>query len=162
MIQILSTRSTVLAVVGALSLACRGGSPAGGKAPGSSAGAFSPPPQSVHVEPDEVVAEGRWFPIEAGPEAAALANAVRLVCRRAERSCKEQLTRPSNYPGADPVQDVFRYRVEEWTKWGKPAGRLVASRREGTAEVAIRVSLNGLAAEKAILDKGTEIRWRLE
>jgi len=60
------------------------------------------------------------------------------------------------------VEDDFAYRVTEWTKWGQPAGRLVATRRDGTATVEIRLSLSGLAAEKSLVDKGAEVRWRLE
>jgi hypothetical protein len=159
MTRALSTRSTLLLALAALALACRGGSKPGEQ---SSAAAPLPPPQAMRVQPDEVACEGRWFPLEAGPEAPALANPVRLVCKRAAGSCLEKLTRPSKYPGGEPVQDDFMYRIAEWTKWGQPAGRLVAARREGTATVEIRLSLSGLAGEKSFLDKGAEVRWRLE
>jgi hypothetical protein len=150
----------VTALVTALLTACGGAPTPASKPP--SAGAISPPPRSVRVERDEVVVEGGWFPVQTGARSSAPPNAVRVVCRRAARSCKEDLTRPSSYPGADPIQDVSQYRVDEWTTWGKPAGKLVASRREGATEVQIRVSLSGLAAEKVVIDKGVETRWRLE
>jgi len=139
--------------------ACRGGAKPGDEA---SSAAAAPPPQSMRVEQDAVAFEGRWLPVEAGDEAATLASVVRFACKRAAGTCRETLTRASRYPGGQPVQDDFTYRVLEWTRWGQPAGRLVASRREGTATVAIFVSLSGLAAEKSFADKGTEVRWRLE
>ena len=91
-----------------------------------------------------------------------LPNAVRVVCARDQRSCKEDLTRLAGEPGAEPVHETLEYRIDEWTKWGKPAGKLVASRREGGAQVEIRVSLSGLAAEKVVIEKGRETRWRIE
>lgn len=151
-----------LALVGALSIACRGAATPGGQASPTSAVAPSPPARSVQVEADEVVIEGRWTPIEGETASATKPNAVRVVCRRAERSCKEDLTRPSNYPGGDPVQDVWQYRVDEWTAWGKPVGRMVAVRREGARQIEIRVSLSGLAAEKVVIDKGVVTRSRLD
>jgi hypothetical protein len=60
------------------------------------------------------------------------------------------------------VREALSYRVEEWTKWGTPAGKLVASRRDGNVEVEIRVSLSGRAAEKVLIETGVETRWRLE
>lgn len=153
-----ATRRAALLVLLASLGACRGGSRPGDK-PSAPEGAA--PPQSVRVEADEVWLEGRWLPVDAG-EAAALANPVRIVCKRPSGAFRETLTRPSKYPGGEPVQDDFAYRIAEWTKSGQPAGRLVASRREGTARVEIRVSLSGLVAEKSWLDKGAEVRWRLE
>ena len=91
-----------------------------------------------------------------------LPNAVRVVCTRAERSCKEDLTRLAGERGGEPVHEMLEYRIDEWTKWGKPAGKLVASRREGGAQVEIRVSLSGLTAEKVVIEKGRETRWRIE
>ncbi len=146
------------ALVACLAVGCRGAA----TPPPVPAGKISPPPRSVLVQDDRVVIEGRWSPIEAGPKSPAIPNAVRVVCVRAERSCSEDLTRLSHYPGADPVEDKWQYRVEEWTALGKPAGRMVASRREGATQVQIRVSLSGLAAEKVVIDKGAETRWRLE
>jgi hypothetical protein len=139
--------------------ACRGRAQAPER---GSAGAATPSAPAMRVEPDEVAFEGRWLPVEAGPEAATLASPVRLVCKRAAGSCQEKLTRPSKYPGAEPVEDDFAYRVTEWTRWGQPAGRLVATRRDGTASVEIRLSLSGLVGEKSLVDRGTEVRWRLE
>jgi hypothetical protein len=130
--------------------------------PGSKSGTISPPPRTFLVQEDRVVIEGRWHPIEPGPKSPAILDAVRVVCVRAERSCTEDLTRFSTYPGAEPVHDVLQYRVDEWTKWGKPAGKLVASRRADAIEVQIRVSLSGLAAEKVVIDKEGATRWRLE
>ena len=106
--------------------------------------------------------EGRWSLTAAQETSRVIPNAVRVVCVRQERSCKEELTRPAADPGADPVHEVLSYRVEEWTKEGKPAGKLIASRREGTTEVEIRVSLSGFAAEKVVIDKKNETHWRLE
>jgi hypothetical protein len=122
----------------------------------------SPPPRSVLVQADSVVIEGRWYPVAAGPNARASPNAVRVLCARAERTCREDLTRLSAHPDAEPFREVLQYRVREWTKEGTPAGKLVASRREGATEIEIRVSLSGLAAEKVVIDKGGETRWRLE
>jgi hypothetical protein len=119
-------------------------------------------PRSVRVEADSVVIEGRWFPIEAGHESLAYPNAVRVVCTRAQRSCKEDLARLAGKGGAEPLHEVLEYRIEEWTKWGKPAGKLVASRRDGGAEIEIRVSLSGLAVEKVVIEKGRATRWRIE
>jgi hypothetical protein len=112
------------------------------------------------VEQDRVVVEGRWFPIEAG--SLAVPNAVRVVCVRANRSCKEDLTRLTEGPGGKPVHEQREYRVDEWTQWGKPAGKLVASRRDSANPVEIRVSLSGLTAEKAEISKERETRWRIE
>jgi len=144
-----------------LAVAC-GGAPAPGSKPAPEEGRISPPPRSVVVQEDRVVIAGRWYPIEAEPKSPAIPNAVRVICVRVERACKEDLTRPSTYPGAEPVHDLLHYRVEEWTAVGQAAGKLVASRREGATEVEIRVSLSGLAAEKVVIDKGEETRWRLE
>lgn len=153
-------RATRWAVrLAALSIACSRG-PTSGKTAAPPAG-LSPPPRSVRVEQDAVAVEGQWIPIEPGPDSPLLPNAVRLRCLRAERSCKEELTRPAGQ-AASPVREAHEYRLDEWTKWGQAAGRLVASRREGGVQVEIRVSLNGLTAEKVVIDKGHEIRWRIE
>lgn len=109
-----------------------------------------------------MVVEGRWFPIEAGPKSPVVPNAARVVCTRAERSCKEELTRLAAGATGDGLHETLEYRVREWTKWGTPAGKLVASRREGATEIEIRVSLRGLAAEKVVMERGGETRWRLE
>ena len=103
-----------------------------------------------------------WYPIEAGPESLVVPNAVRVVCGRAPRSCREELTHLASEAGAEPVHQALEYRIDEWTRWGTPAGKLVASRREGGAQVEIRVSLSGLTAEKAVIEKGRQLRWRIE
>ena len=146
-------------LLGILAMGCQRSSQAPGTQPPEGRGATSPLPRSVRVEPDSVAVEGRWVPIEAG--VAATPNAVRVVCSRAERACNEDLARQSSAGGAD-VRETWKYRVEEWTKWGTPAGKLTASRREGAVEIEIRVSLSGLAAEKVVIDKGRETRWRIE
>jgi len=145
----------------ALSMACGGAATSGckGAAP---AGGIAPLPRSVRVAQDTVVVEGGWFPIEARPELPVLPNAVRVVCGRAERSCREDLTRPADERGAAPVHETREYRVDEWAKWGRPAGKLVASRRDGGTQVEIRVSLSGLTAEKVVIGKGRETHWRIE
>lgn len=151
----------VTTVLGTLSIACGGAARPGSKQT-PLAGTISPSPRSVRVEQESVVVEGRWTPIEAGPEAPPLPNAVRVVCSRAQRSCKEDLTRLAGDGGAEPVHETLEYRVDEWTKWGKPAGKVVASRREGGARVELRVSLSGLTAEKVVIDKGRATHWRIE
>lgn len=150
-----------IALGAALSLACGGATTSGSKA-AAPASTISPLPRSVRVEPDTVVVEGRWFPVEAGPESPVPPNAVRVVCARVRRTCDEDLTRLADEHGAEPVHAAFEYRIQEWTKWGTPAGKLVAFRQEGGAQVEIRVSLSGLAAEKVVTDKGSETRWRVE
>lgn len=114
------------------------------------------------MEPDSVVVEGHWFPIEAGPESPVVLNAVRVVCGRAERSCKEDLTRLASATGAEAVHEVLKYRIDDWTKWGKPAGSLLASRRDGLTQIEIRVSLSGLTAEKVVIQGERETHWRIE
>jgi hypothetical protein len=151
----------VTVVCGTFSIACDGSTKPGSKQT-PLAGTISPSPRLVRVEQDTVVVEGRWFPIEAGSESPVLPNAVRVVCARAQRSCKEDLTRLAGESGVEPVHEALEYRIDEWTKWGKPAGKLVASRRDGTGQVEIRVSLRGLAAEKVVLEKGRETHWRIE
>lgn len=151
----------VITVLGALLIVCDGTTKPGSKQP-PLAGTISPVPRLFRVEQDSVVVEGRWFPIEAGPESPVLPNAVRVVCARDLRSCKEDLTRLVGQGGAEPVHETLEYRIDEWTKWGKPAGKLVASRRDGEAQVEIRVSLSGLAAEKVVLEKRRESHWRIE
>ncbi len=150
-----------LGLVAALSLSCGGAATIGSK-PAPSASGISPPPRSLQVEPDTVVLKGRWVPIEAVTDSPELPNAVQVVCLRTQRSCKEDLNRLTARAGAAPVHEVLEYRIEDWTKWGTPAGRLVASRRDEGAVIEIRVSLSGLAAEKAVVRKGSETRWRLE
>ncbi len=147
-------------LLGTLSLAC--GRPTTPGSRSATGGAVSPLPRSVQVEQDSVVVEGRWFPVEVGPGSPVARNAVRVVCRRAERSCKEDLTHLVGEAGAGPVQQLIEYRVDDWTRWGQPVGRLIASRREGGARIEIRVSLSGLAAEKVVIEKGRETRWRIE
>lgn len=114
------------------------------------------------MEADSVVVEGRWFPIEPGPASPVVPNAVRVVCGRAGRSCKEDLTRLAGEPGAQPVREVLKYRIDDWTKWGKPAGALLASRRDGETRIEIRVSLSGLVAEKVVIEGERETHWRIE
>lgn len=161
MMRTLATRPLGGALVAALAIACGGATPSGSKQAKPSGG-ISPLPRLVRIEPDTVVVEGHWVPIAAGPESPVVQNAVRVVCGRAERSCKEDLTRLAGEPGAGPVHEALEYRVEEWTKWGTPAGRLVASRRQGGAQHEIRVSLSGLTAERVAVEKGRETRWRIE
>jgi hypothetical protein len=151
----------VITAHAAVSIACGGAAKPGSKqAPPT--GTISPLPRSVRVEQDSVVVEGHWYPIEAGPESLVVPNAVRVVCGRAPRSCREELTHLASEAGAEPVHQALEYRIDEWTRWGTPAGKLVASRREGGAQVEIRVSLSGLTAEKAVIEKGRQLRWRIE
>lgn len=148
------------ALAASLAVAC------GGPAPGPSAAPPEaervPSPKSFVVQPDRVVIEGSWYPIDAGPPSTAIPNAVRVVCVRAERSCQEDLTRLSAAPGAEPAHELLQYRIEQWTEPGKRAGRLIASRREGAARIEIRVALRGKAAVKAVIAGGRRSRWRLE
>lgn len=153
-----ATRCAVLTTV--LSIACAGGTTPGKTA--TPAGGVSPLPRSVQVDQDTVVVEGRWVPIETGRESPVLPLGVRLRCTRAVRSCQEDLTLPSRERAEVPVQEVFQYRIAEWTKWGTAAGKLVATRREGATQVEIRVSLSGLTAERVVIEKGLETRWRIE
>jgi hypothetical protein len=157
-VRVRAIRCAVL--VALLTVACRATAP-GSKADGDD-GAISSPPRSVVIKDDRVVIEGRWYPIEVPPTSPVITNAVRVVCVRGERSCQEDLTRLSTYPGGEPVHDLLKYRIEEWTPADKPAGKLVASRREGATRVEIRVSLSGLAAEKVVMQNEGETHWRLE
>ncbi len=155
-------REAVLAgLVATLSMSCVG-TPGPGFKAAAPAGGISPPPRAVRVEQDSVVVEGRWFPIETEPPSPVVPNAVRLVCGRVERSCKEDLTRLAGASGAELVHEVLKYRIDDWTKWGKPAGRLLASRRDGLTQIEIRVSLSGLTAEKVVIEGERETHWRIE
>lgn len=151
----------ITTVIGALAIAC-GRATKPGPTPRNPAGEISPFPRSVQVAEDSVVVEGRWAPIEAGPKSPDLPNAVRVVCTRAQRSCKEDLTRLADERAGEPLHEALEYRVDEWTQWGKPAGRILASRRSAGTQVEIRVSLSGLTAEKVVIEKGRQFRWRIE
>ena len=105
--------------------------------------------------------EGRWYPIEPSPKSPVFPNSVRVVCSRPERSCKEELTHLAS-ERTEPVRETLTYRVEEWTKWGTPAGKLIASRHDGGVASEIRVSLSGLVAEKVRIENAVETHWRLE
>lgn len=148
------------AVAGSLAIAC-GVPPVSGSKPAGQPRGISPPPRVLEVHDDRLLLEGRWYPIEPGPKSPPLPNAVRVVCVRAKRSCKEDLTRFSSAGSAESVHDVLQYRVSEWTR-GNRAGKLVASRQEGAVDVEIRVALRGGAAEKVVIKDGVETRWRLE
>jgi hypothetical protein len=151
-------RPWLAALVGLLALSCRG--PRTGGAGLAASAERSPRPRSILVQDDKVVIEGRWSPHDAARGAAAAD--VRVVCVRSERTCREDLAALAAAPGSDDGQSVVHYRVDEWTRPDKAAGKLVASRREGAVVFEIRVSLRGLAAEKVAIDKGAETRWRLE
>lgn len=153
--------SIFCAFLAALSAACGSGSKPNPK-PTPTTGTIAPLPRSVRVEPDRVVVEGHWVPIEVEPRTPALPNTVRVTCSRGERSCTEDLTRLASPDEPKPINESLEYRVEEWTKWGKPIATLVASRRVGGTQVEIRVSLSGLAAEKVVIETGRETRWRIE
>jgi len=116
----------------------------------------------VRVAQDEVILLGRWIPVGDRSGAQGVQDTVRVECRRARSLCDEELTHAATAHGAKPTQEKLTYRVQKWTKWGVPAGSLLACRHEGRVEVVIRVSLNGLAAEKAYIDHGAEARSRLE
>lgn len=151
----------VAPVLAALSTACGEGTKPGPEQ-ATPAEAISPVPRSVRVEQDSVVVEGRWVPIDARPTSLVLPNAVRVLCTRVQRACKEDLTRLADERGGALVNETLEYRVDEWTKWGKPAGKVVASRRAGGVQLEIRVSLSGLTAEKVKIEKGRQTRWRIE
>ena len=144
-----------------LAVAC-GGAPAPGSKAAPEAGTTAAPPRVLQVQDDSLALEGHWSPLEVGTRSPVVQNAMRVVYTRAERSCNENLTTFSPDAGAESVHHALEYRVTERTKPGKPAGKVIASRREGTTEIEIRVSLSGLAAEKVVVAKGIETRWRLE
>ncbi len=149
------------ALVAVLWIACAG-APGSRSQEAAPAGGIAPSPASVRVEQDTVVVEGRWFPIEGGSESTVLPDGVRLACVRAERSCKEDLTRLAGQRGGERVRETREYRVDEWARWGTPAGKLVAWRRDGGTQVEIRVSLSGLTAQKTVMERGRATRWRIE
>jgi hypothetical protein len=129
-----------------------------------------PPARSFKVQEDSVAFEGHWVPIGAAPTASVTpgrppaplgAGAVHVLCSRAEHWCREDLTQAAA-AGAEPAHQTLEYRVEEWTKWGTPASKLLAVRHEGEMAFELRVSLSGLAAEKVVFDKGVETRSRLD
>ena len=122
----------------------------------------TPAAAPIRVAQDEVVLEGRWAPENDQVDARAVGDTVRVVCNRSKGACDEELIHSSSQHGHRPAPEKLTYRVQKWTKWGIPAGSLLASRSEGGVEVVIRVSLSGLAAEKAYVGKGAETRWRLE
>ena len=103
--------------------------------------------------------EGGWYPIAEAEAASHVPNIVKATCLRSTRRCREELTTARD--GASPLTESFDYRVEEWTK-----AKLVAVRKDGPAEVQIRVALTGLTAGKTLTTrKGkrvVEVRWRLE
>jgi hypothetical protein len=153
----LMTHASVAALVMSLAFGCRR-APGAEPRVGGEPSAAPPPSRSLSVQDDSVVIEGHWQPIEPGADLSAVPDSVRIVCVRTERTCTEDLTRT----GGEASHEVMRYRVDEWTKAGTPAGRLIASRRDGAREIQIRVSLSGHAAEKAVIAKSAETRWRLE
>jgi hypothetical protein len=110
-------------------------------------GALSPPARAIRVDADKVVIEGRWQPVASASDSPAPENAVRAVCTRVEKRCREELTTVAG--GGSPATEIFEYRIREWTK-----AKLVATRRSGAYEQTLRVSLTGLAAEK-IVDRRT-------
>jgi hypothetical protein len=128
---------------------------------------LSTPARSFNVQEDSVAFEGHWVPIGAAASASATpgrstaplgAGAVHVLCSRPEHWCREDLTEA----GAEPAHQTLEYHVEEWTKWGTPASKLLAVRHEAATAIELRVSLSGLAAERAVVDKGVETRWRLD
>ena len=123
----------------------------------SSAGELSPPPTAIRIADESVTLEGRWHPT--AEAASQVPSIVKATCLRATRRCREELTTPRE--GASPLNESFDYRVEEWTK-----AKLVAARKDGPAEVQIRVALTGLTAGKTLTTKKgksvVEVRWRLE
>jgi hypothetical protein len=146
-----------LALAGAV--AC--GGPARPAATPSASGGprVTPAPRTIQVEGHRVVVEGRWHPIEPSPSSPAVPNAVRIVCLRAERSCREELTYAPT--GRTPLTEALDYRVREWTN-----ERLLAVRRGGGREFHLRVSLIGAAAVKVAVkgasDGVGDVAWRLE
>lgn len=150
------------ALAAALTIACRRAAPP--PAPEAAKPSLGVPHllRSVRVEPDRVVVEGTWFPIEAGPESPAIPNAVRFVCERALNSCREELTRLAGESGTEPVHEVFEYQVTHWTAWQQRAGKLVAQREDGTSRTWIRVYLRGGTALKVVIQEGRATRWRIE
>jgi len=138
---------------------CGGSKPDGQRAVPEADGLVSLP-RAIRVEEGTVTVEGRWAPIE--PEGAPpLLNTVRVVCRRADRACREDLTTAAAAGGSPPTREQADYEVREWT----PA-KLVAMRRTAAGdEVELYVSLLGQAATKSLAKKGRRgagVRWRLE
>lgn len=138
-------------------VACGGcAGPGSRQAPGD---LLAAPVRAIRIEAHSVVIEGRWHPEEATADSPVVPNSVRAVCTRAERQCREELTTAP--PGKGPVVETFDYKVSEWTN-----AKLVATRRQDSSELQLRVSLTGLAAEKLSRntkgDRDAGVRWRLE
>jgi hypothetical protein len=138
---------------------CRGSKP-DGQPVAAMADRVSPLPRAIRMEEGSVTLEGRWATIE--PEGApTLLNTVRVVCLRADRACREDLTTAAAAEGSPPTRELADYEVREWIPT-----RLVAVRRTPAGDdVVLYVSLMGRAATKSVSRKGgrsTEIRWRLE
>ena len=128
----------------------------GGSPPDAS---VSAPPRAMRVEENDVVIEGRWSPVEEAVASAVAPNSVRVVCARALQRCREELT--TSPSGQKTVTETLDYRVREWTK-----AKLIAGRRSGAAEMELRISLTGSAAQRVVIDnkggRATETHWRLE
>jgi hypothetical protein len=114
----------------------------------------------IRVEPDSVVLEGQWAPVDSVADTAGASGSVRVVCLRPQRVCREEPT-ASGTASAEPARAGMEYRVTDWSK-----ATLVAVRRNGSTETRLRVSLIGLAAVKVVVSQGgpspLEARWRLE
>ena len=153
-----TVRGLLFAVLSLSVAACQG--PRGASNPEAAVQASaSPPARAIRVDPDVVVIEGRWYPIDAAGVSADVSFVVRATCVRTERRCREELTTVG--AGHAPTTETIEYRVREWT-----TRKLVAARPEGSEEVQLRVSLTGLAAEKVTASPKDrhkpETRWRLE
>jgi hypothetical protein len=125
-------------------------------------GPFRRPARSIRVSQERIVLQGRWYPIEPKRRGPVQANAVRVVCERAEGTCREELKRVAKETTGEVVEETALYTVDIWTTMRRRAGKLVASRQDGDALVQIRVSLRGNAAVKAVVANGHESRWRLD
>lgn len=152
----------VPALAAALTIVCRRAAPLPAPEPAKPSLGVPQLSRSVLVEPDRVVVEGTWFPIEAGPESPAIPNAVRFVCERALNSCREELTRLAGEGGTEPVHEVFEYQLAQWSPWHERAGKLVARRQDGGTRTWIRVPLRGRTALKVVIQEGRTTRWRIE
>jgi hypothetical protein len=149
----------VVAQLLAAAWSCRGTKPDGPPA-AVEAERFSPPPRAIRVEKETVVIEGRWAPIDPGG-AAPPPNAVRVVCRRADRTCREELTTAAPAGTPEPARERAEYEAREWT----PAKLVAVRRTQAGDEVELFISLVGNAATKSVTRKrgrDAEVRWRLE
>jgi hypothetical protein len=141
----------VTSVLLAVAIGCGGSTP-----PDAS---VSAPPRAMRIDENEIVIEGRWSPVEEAVASAVAPNSVRVVCTRSLQRCREELT--TSPSGQKTVTETLDYRVREWTK-----AKLVAGRRSGVAEMELRISLTGSAAQKVVIDnkegRATATHWRLE